>query len=89
MEGFTQANLFELHGNSIYVTYSSTNILGGPILSYRDDQKSLSFRGKEIMISDTELVTLPCKSRYFPKVDLNTSQTPDAPRLLEHLCTLH
>jgi hypothetical protein len=55
MEGFTRANLFELHGNSIHVTYSSTNILGGPILSYRDDQKSLSFRGEEIMISETEL----------------------------------
>ena len=55
MEGFTRASLFELHGNSINVTYSSTNILGGPILSYRNDQKSLFFRGKEIMISDTEL----------------------------------
>jgi hypothetical protein len=55
MEGFTQANLFELHGNSIHVTYSSTSILGVPILSYRDDQKSLAFTGKEIMISNNEL----------------------------------
>jgi hypothetical protein len=55
MEGFTQANLFELHGHSIHVTYSSSSILGGPILSYRDDQKSLSFTGKEIMSSNNEL----------------------------------
>ncbi|HEY5139029.1 MAG TPA: hypothetical protein VIJ25_06880 [Methylococcales bacterium] len=55
MEGFTQANLFELSGNSIHVTYSSTNILGGPILSYRDNQRSLSFRGKDITVQDSEL----------------------------------
>jgi hypothetical protein len=55
MQGFTRANLFELNGNLIHVTFSSTNILGGPILSYRDDQRSLSFRGEEIRIQQTEL----------------------------------
>jgi hypothetical protein len=55
MQGFTRANLFELNGNLIHATFSSTNILGGPILSYRDDQRSLSFRGEEIRIQQTEL----------------------------------
>jgi hypothetical protein len=55
MDGFTRANLFELSGDSIQVTYSSTSILGGPILSYRDAQRSLSFRGEEIRSQDTEL----------------------------------
>jgi hypothetical protein len=55
MQGFTRANLFELSGNQIHVTFSSTSILGGPILSYRDDQRSLSFRGDEIRIQSTEL----------------------------------
>ena len=55
MEGFTRANLFELSGDSIQVTFSSTSILGGPILSYRDPQRSLSFRGAEIRSQDTEL----------------------------------
>jgi hypothetical protein len=55
MQGFTRANLFELNGNLIHVTYSSTSILGGPLLSYRDDQRSLSFQGDEIRIQNTEL----------------------------------
>lgn len=55
MEGFTRANLFELSSRTIHVTYSTTNISGGPILSYRDDQFSLSFRGEEIRIENTAL----------------------------------
>ncbi len=55
MEGFTRANLFELSGDFIQATFSSTSILGGPILSYRDPQRSLSFRGAEIRSQDTEL----------------------------------
>jgi hypothetical protein len=55
MQGFTQANLFELSSSSIHVTYSSTSILGGPLLSYRDSQLSRSFSGKEIRIQDTEV----------------------------------
>lgn len=55
MENFTRANLFELSSNSIHVTFSGTSILGGPILSYRDDQFSRSFRGEEIRLQDTEL----------------------------------
>ncbi len=55
MEGSTQANLFELSGKSIHVTYSSTNILGGPIFSYRDNQFSKSFQGEEIGLQETEL----------------------------------
>ncbi|HMS82878.1 MAG TPA: hypothetical protein PKD12_04450 [Nitrospira sp.] len=55
MEGFTQANLFELSSKTIHVTYSTTSILGGPILSYRDDQQSLSFKGDDIQIEQTAL----------------------------------
>jgi hypothetical protein len=52
MEGFTQANLFELSRGAIHVTYSSTSILGGPIFSYRDSQLSRSFRNEEVRIQD-------------------------------------
>ena len=61
MEEFTQANLFELSSDEIHVTYSTTNILGGPIFNYRDNQISRSFRDKEICIEDTclgQLVTV-------------------------------
>ena len=55
MEGFTQANLFELSRGAIHVTYSTTNILGGPIFSYRDNQISRSFTGNEINIQDSNV----------------------------------
>jgi hypothetical protein len=55
MKSLTRANLFELSGGSIHVTYSSTSILGGPILSYRDNQRNLSFTGESIRLLDTEL----------------------------------
>ncbi len=55
MEGFTQANLFELSRGAIHVTYSTTSFIGGPILSYRDNQLSRSFRGEEISVQATDL----------------------------------
>ncbi|MBX3324564.1 MAG: hypothetical protein U0223_14740 [Nitrospira sp.] len=55
MDGFTNANLFELSGGTIHVTYSTTSILGGPIFSYRDNLLSLSFSGAEIHIEETAL----------------------------------
>jgi hypothetical protein len=61
MEGFTRANLFELSGDSIQVSFSTTGILGGPILSYRDPQRSIFFRREEIRSEDTalgELITV-------------------------------
>jgi hypothetical protein len=55
MEGFTQANLFELSRGAIHVTYSTTSILGGPIFNYQDNQISRSFQGEEIRIQETEV----------------------------------
>src|SRR5262245_66583817 len=61
MEGLTRANHFELFRGDIQVSFSSTNVLGGPILNYRDSQRSLSFRGKQIDVEETalgELITV-------------------------------
>jgi hypothetical protein len=61
MHNVTRANLFELGGGSIHVTFSSTSVLGGPILSYRDPQRSLSFKGEDIAREETalgELITV-------------------------------
>jgi hypothetical protein len=61
MEGLTQANLFELSRGDVHVTYSTTNILGGPVFSYRDNHLSKSFRGEEIQTQQTaigEIVTV-------------------------------
>jgi hypothetical protein len=65
MHNVTRANLFELGGGSIHVTFSSTSVLGGPILSYRDPQRSLSFKGEDIASEETalgELITVTLES---------------------------
>ena len=54
-EGFTRANVFELFGEAIQVSYSSPNVLGGPRLSYRDSQRSLFFQGEDIRSQTMEL----------------------------------
>ena len=54
MEGLTQANLFELSGRDIHVTYSTTSILGGPLFSYRDNDRNVSFRGDQIEVLETQ-----------------------------------
>lgn len=55
IQELVRANLFELHGKTIQVSYSDTSLLGGSLLNYRDDRISLSFRGEEIRVCDTEL----------------------------------
>lgn len=54
-EALTRANVFELFGEAIQVSYASPNVLGGPRLSYRDPQRSLTFQGADIRSLDTEL----------------------------------
>jgi hypothetical protein len=54
-EGLTRANIFEFFGEAIQVSYASRNVLGGPRLSYRDPQRSLTFQGDAIRSQQTEL----------------------------------
>jgi len=52
---FQQANLFELSGDGIQVTYSSTSIAGTPLFSYRDGNINRLFTGEEIRGVQTEI----------------------------------
>lgn len=52
---FQQANLFELSGDGIQVTYSSTSIAGTPLFSYRDSSINRLFSDKEIHSVQTGL----------------------------------
>jgi hypothetical protein len=49
------ANLFELSGDGVQVTYSSTSIAGTPLFSYRDSSINRLFNNKEIHSVQTEL----------------------------------
>jgi len=53
-----QPNLFELVGDGISVSYSTTNFGGRPVLSYHDAFQSKSFVGDQINTVDTEIGTL-------------------------------
>jgi hypothetical protein len=67
-ESFMTANLFELCGNGIQVTYSTTVVLGGPLLSYRDAFINKQFQGNEIFLEESRLGQL---------VTVTLEQVPD------------
>ncbi len=46
--GFQPANLFELSGEDVQVTYSSSSFTGSPLFSYRDSRTNRQFSGDEI-----------------------------------------
>lgn len=51
-------NLYDLAGEGITVSYSTTGIDGKPRLSYKKGRQSLSFSGKEIESLETAIGTL-------------------------------
>jgi hypothetical protein len=52
---FQQANLFELSGGDIQITYSASSFQGVPLFSYRDGAIIRQFGGEEIRSIKTEL----------------------------------
>jgi hypothetical protein len=52
---FQRANLFELSGDDIQVTYSSSSFSGLPLFSYRDSSINRQFSGEDIRSVKTEL----------------------------------
>lgn len=53
--GFQQANLFELSGEDIQVTYASSSFAGPPLFSYRDSRINSQFSGEEISSVPSEI----------------------------------
>lgn len=54
----TPPNLFELKGEGVSVTYSTSSFGGKPQLTYKKGRQSLSFSGDEIRTVDTDLGAL-------------------------------
>ena len=54
----TTPNLYELRGERIQVTYSTSGFDGRPHFSYRDGLQTLNFAGTDIRTVDTEIGTL-------------------------------
>jgi hypothetical protein len=53
-----EPNHYVLKGRDIEVRYSATSITGDPLMSYRDSEREVNARGKEIRREQTELGTL-------------------------------
>jgi hypothetical protein len=54
----TTPNLYELSGNNLHITYSTTSLDGKPHFTYQDAQQTLNFRGDDIRATATEIGTL-------------------------------
>jgi len=52
---FQQANLFELSGDDIQVTYSASSFTGRPLFSYRDGSLNRQFSGEDIRSVKAEI----------------------------------
>lgn len=52
---FQQANLFELSGDDIQVTYTSSSFTCDPLFSYRDLNTNVQFSGCDIRGESTEI----------------------------------
>lgn len=63
-----QPNHYELSGEGIHITYSTTSFAGPPLFSYQDANQSRQFMGDQIRTVETEIGTL---------VTVTTFLTPD------------
>ncbi|HEX8698215.1 MAG TPA: hypothetical protein VF815_05220 [Myxococcaceae bacterium] len=53
-----QANLYELRNRTVSVSFSATSITGDPLLHYKDRDREVNARGKEIRIAESEIGSL-------------------------------
>jgi hypothetical protein len=53
-----QANLFELSGDGIQITYSTSNFQGKPQFNYHDASQAKTFTGDQIQVAASALGTL-------------------------------
>jgi hypothetical protein len=67
------ANLFELEGDKIKVTYSTTSISGKPQFDFHQGRKSLHFSGSEIQTGKTPIGSL---------ITVTIENQPDSKRIL-------
>lgn len=55
---FAEPNLYQLSGEHLHITYSTSGVDGKPHFSYQDLLQTLSFSGDEILSVKTEIGTL-------------------------------
>src|ERR1700686_226513 len=68
-------NHYQLQGDHLHVTYSTTSFGGKPQLSYQDASQSLNFTGDQIRKAPTEIGTLVTVTIHLPVDSGSTSFT--------------
>jgi hypothetical protein len=58
MTQLNPANLFQLQGRGIHVTYSATSFSGQPLFQYQDEHGTQNFHGDQINIVSTPIGSL-------------------------------
>ena len=55
---FVSPNMYQLSGNNLHITYSTSGIDGKPHFNYQDAQQNLSFIGDDIRTAECDLGTV-------------------------------
>jgi hypothetical protein len=94
------ANLYQVEGYNLHVSYSTSSITGKPQFFYHDVQQTLSFESDAIRSVDTEIGTLVTVT-IFTTIDsgstsftllvprVNLDQATSVPIATEGITTLH
>jgi hypothetical protein len=70
-----QPNLYELSGEGIHITYSTTSFAGPPLFTYQDATQSKQFMGDQIRTVETEIGTLVTVTTFLSVDSGSTSFT--------------
>jgi hypothetical protein len=94
------ANLFQVHGRHLHITYSTTSFIGTPQFTYQDVHGVQDFQGDQIRSLESEIGTLVTVTiaqtvdrggtsftLLVPRVNLD--QAPSVPISTEGITTLH
>ena len=74
-------NFYQVQGDGIFVSYSTTSLAGQPQFSYQDSQISKTFTGDEIRVVDTEIGKLVTVTTFLTIDAGSTSFTLVVPRV--------
>jgi hypothetical protein len=74
-------NMYQVQGDGIFVSYSTTSLRGQPEFSYQDSRISKTFTGDEIRVADSEIGKLVTVTTFLTVDSGSTSFTLVVPRV--------
>ena len=77
---FVEPNFYDLNGNNIHITYSTSGFDGKPHFTYQDAKQNMSFSGDQIRRVSTDLGTVVSVTTYLSIDNGGTSFSVLIPR---------